>query len=607
MPPFKAGPLDAGLVVKREEEEQASGQEQKADKEEKEEKEKERQQQKLQTSQQKQDRKRGARTKLPATHSQPQLPAEPPPGTWGQAVLSTQPGSSWKSESAGRKNCNSVSVPPAAETNACWNSDHDQSVAYRAAKLNHDQSMASTTSGSSQVQEPARRAAALVSLTALVPGSQAQFSAAPALGSYAAMLGAQLANTQMQMANCLTQVQPQLSMMQPTQLPMPAAPQEQVLFAEQHPTAVGDAMGCNVLDDTDLDEVAMAKLEAATHMIEQLGDQDLLQLAALLQGRGFLEDLKLKNPSELASAGNGVSGEDTVTSSPPEVRKKDPTTRKCTSLLVDLLPQDFDQSATMEWLDGLGYRDLYDFLMWFPHKHTDSAKTTRAFINFRTHKAAAHFRSQCQFEAQDAMARLRVISARQQGFHHNFMRYWHLTKSTNSRLKPYFAMDMVQQMTQEDTAAAEEGLFDDKERKEEMRPVESLTTVVIRNIPMSLQGQSEARDWLSSIGYGAGYDFFAFVPGRRKTVKKQTGRSHNGHIFVNYTSPELAATCMQGLPRARGQATEGPKVVYADVQGFEDLCEYFEHTNLDPWTKGSAIEDAIGTARASPKRDAEYQ
>mmetsp|Transcript_103444 Transcript_103444/g.194587 ORF Transcript_103444/g.194587 Transcript_103444/m.194587 type:complete len:738 (+) Transcript_103444:153-2366(+) len=279
-----------------------------------------------------------------------------------------------------------------------------------------------------------------------------------------------------------------------------------------------------------------------------------------------------------------------------------------TTLILRNLPPHFDQAQTMAWVDDKGFSGLYDFCLWFPAKATSRLNSCGyAFVNFRTSGHAKKFRQAAHLaripppEGKDTdhtQLPVSIAVAKVQGFNSNFLRFQHLLEGTTpTRCQPYFAQDSVDGVTEDDLAeAAEQG----GNQTAGSAPVHDgpATTLVIRNLPPTIENQDMAREWLDQNGYARRYDFFLYLPAKRirrdKQSRNPSAQLHGyGYAFVNFKSAEDAAACLKELNGATIME-EDPvlNVVAAKIQGTDRCQAHFsslaESGRCTPWVDRQA-------------------
>lgn len=279
-----------------------------------------------------------------------------------------------------------------------------------------------------------------------------------------------------------------------------------------------------------------------------------------------------------------------------------------TSLILRNMPPTFDQLVAQQWVDEQGFMGLYDFLLWFPAKKTSRlSAASYAFVNFRGTEVARNFRRELhayRFQgAEDETGtrqqwQLSIAAAKVQGFAENFVRFHHLVEGSSPTLcKPFFAEDTVAQLSTEHHEAAAAAALAVR------APDASVaggghTTVVIRNLPVSIAVQDAAKQWLDAAGFLDLYDFFVFLPPKRRRTDADGGpagaaggaaaMSGLGYAFVNFRAPRSAQLCVEQLS-GRSLAPEDPRlnVIASRVQGLEECRKHFsslaESGRIVPW------------------------
>jgi len=270
-------------------------------------------------------------------------------------------------------------------------------------------------------------------------------------------------------------------------------------------------------------------------------------------------------------------------------------------LILRNLPTSFDQGTAQQWVDEKGYAGAYDFLLWFPAKKTSRLNATSyAFVNFRTVERATAFRKEFhlqRFPSQQVEPGgkqqwpLSIAVAKVQGFEDNYIRFYHLLDDKSPTLcQPFFAEDAIQQLRPEVRERAAQAASNTPQ-------LENLsdgpcTTLIVRNLPEYLVTQEETQKWLDDFGFKGQYDFFLWLPPKRKRVEQatnQTGPPQGlAYAFVNLRSPEQAYKCAEFL-NGQSMAENDPilNVVAARVQGLTACLEHFsslgDSSRVSPW------------------------
>jgi len=249
------------------------------------------------------------------------------------------------------------------------------------------------------------------------------------------------------------------------------------------------------------------------------------------------------------------------------------------------------------WMDEKGYAGAYDFLLWFPAKQTCRLNSTSyAFVNFRSAAHAASFRKefhmkrfpsqQVEPEGGKQQWSLSVPVAKVQGFEENFIRFYHLLDNKSPTLcQPFFAEDSIEKLSPEvrekATQAGSNAL-----RLDNLSNGPS-TTLIVRNLPPSLESQEETRQWLDNFGFAGQYDFLLWFPSKRKqgelASSKTCPQQGLAYAFVNLRSPEQAFKCAEFL----NGHDPALNVVAARVQGLNACLEHFSNlgdsSRASPW------------------------
>eukprot|EP00931_Biecheleriopsis_adriatica_P073714 TRINITY_DN47947_c0_g1_i1.p1 TRINITY_DN47947_c0_g1~~TRINITY_DN47947_c0_g1_i1.p1 ORF type:complete len:569 (-),score=122.44 TRINITY_DN47947_c0_g1_i1:43-1749(-) len=302
--------------------------------------------------------------------------------------------------------------------------------------------------------------------------------------------------------------------------------------------------------------------QAGAQLRQALLQQQQLQQSALpVQQVDLEQELQLQpqpTPKESTSDDTGGSAaKEGPVGALPEMREDK------TSFVLANLPLDYNQQAMQDFLDEMGYRDLYDCVVWFPPKHDAHLKTSKAFVNFRYKKEARRFKREVAQTLMDGK-KLTCTASPIQGFENNFARFWGMTRSGGSRVCPYFAKDMLDKVPPEKMkqAAGENGLMDNE-----------ATTVIVRNLPDEIGSQEAAIDFLNDMGQAKGFDFLLFVPATKKN------KGSKAYVFINYCSPGLAQACIRTLHgKVLHPRHPALNVVLAKIQGAEACKAHFKET-----------------------------
>lgn len=268
-----------------------------------------------------------------------------------------------------------------------------------------------------------------------------------------------------------------------------------------------------------------------------------------------------------------------------------------TSLILRNLPETFDQDKCQAWVDQK-YRGLYDFMLWFPAKKTSRLNNcSYAFVNFRSAELARRFRQEYhlhRFEADGEKQQwpLSIAVAKVQGFAENYLRFSHLlTDKMHTLCNPFFAEDAIENLTPEQREAATHGGNAPAVAEADLH---SSTTVVIRNLPSSLDGQVAAMRWFDGAGFRGTYNFFFYLPAKRRKADPVSSQVPGfAYAFVNFRSSGTAKACVEQL---NGQVLSAGdptlNVVPSKVQGFVNCCNHFstlsESGRLEPWIEAGA-------------------
>jgi hypothetical protein len=332
-----------------------------------------------------------------------------------------------------------------------------------------------------------------------------------------------------------------------------------------------------------------------------------VELSPVPSGNGPDFELEVAQQFDETGLAEGGSG---------EARGADDFDTTATSLILRNLPTTFDQMQTQAWVDEKGYKDRYDFLLWFPAKKTSRLNTSSyAFANFRTAQDANRFRQEfhlSRFPVQDTAGEggskdgggdkqqwpLSIAVAKVQGFTENYIRFHHLLEDKSPTLcKPYFAADAVETLPQESLQAAAQAATHAPHADNTLDG--PATTLIIRNLPSTVESLDMARSWLDRAGFAGQYNFFIYLPPKRRRpdpgatpASAGTAPQGLGYAFVNLKKPELAQECINAL-NARCLQDNDPalNVVAARVQGFESCCRHFSTLSASgrvvPWVDPS--------------------
>merc|ERR1712217_790779 len=105
--------------------------------------------------------------------------------------------------------------------------------------------------------------------------------------------------------------------------------------------------------------------------------------------------------------------------------------------------------------------------------------------------------------------------------------------------------------------------------------ISPVTTVVIRNLPASVETQHEARAWLDAAGFANKYDFFLFFPSKRVRRPSDPPLSL-AYAFVNFKEEKSARACIGELDGlSLNEDDPAVNVVGARRQGLVQLIQHF--------------------------------
>ncbi|CAJ1354118.1 unnamed protein product [Effrenium voratum] len=276
----------------------------------------------------------------------------------------------------------------------------------------------------------------------------------------------------------------------------------------------------------------------------------------------------------------------------PESGPRTHKAKDITSVLLRNLPLDYSQQKALDLIDGRGFRDLYDLLLWFPSKKNSRRQTSTIFVNFRSPEFAQRFWQEFHSQRR-AEGKLNVSTASVQGFTNNFVKYWHLTqKEAGNICRPYFARDMLDQVTPETMVQARK--IQDQLRNEVPRSEWTDTTLVIRNLPAEVEDQQQAMRWLADLGFGRGYTFFLYVPRKSNAMKNAASFAY---VFVNYQSPLQAKSCYHGLQHKVFKGTP-LSVVASKIQGQQACLDHFKNLSASGRLVPYVAEPSEDTSRS---------
>lgn len=263
-----------------------------------------------------------------------------------------------------------------------------------------------------------------------------------------------------------------------------------------------------------------------------------------------------------------------------------------TTLILRNMPSDFDQQMTEEWVNERGFQGLYDFLLWFPAKRTTRLNASSyAFVNFRYAEDARRFRRENHLTRLCAGKwALSIAIAKVQGFAENYIRFHHLTGDSSPTLcQPFFSQDAINKLSDDaHTAAASAAKTAPQTETLQEGPC---TTLIIRNMPYAVDNQENAREWLNDAGFEGTYDFFLYLPAKRRRPEPPVaGGPPQGlaYAFVNFLSSDSALTCIDRLNgKALNEGDPVLNVVAARVQGLDECLRHFsnigDNGRVIPW------------------------
>jgi len=245
-----------------------------------------------------------------------------------------------------------------------------------------------------------------------------------------------------------------------------------------------------------------------------------------------------------------------------------------------------------------------------------------AFVNFRHAEDAHRFRHQLHLsrlkipegEIEGQAMPLSIAFAKVQGFADNYTRFQHLLDgSAPTRCKPFFASDAVASLSEEDVQAAVRAASAAKAASvthagtaSAVRHDGQATTLVVRNLPFSVDTQVDAMKWLGEAGFPQEqYNFFLFLPAKRKARAQGTACSPQtfaaqaqgglGYCFVNFKKAQHANACLEALGgRSLQPGDPTLSVVSAKVQGISKCLSHFSSLaesggRCTPWIDTTSV------------------
>eukprot|EP00928_Gymnodinium_smaydae_P007028 TRINITY_DN12516_c1_g4_i1.p1 TRINITY_DN12516_c1_g4~~TRINITY_DN12516_c1_g4_i1.p1 ORF type:complete len:431 (-),score=66.30 TRINITY_DN12516_c1_g4_i1:111-1403(-) len=256
-----------------------------------------------------------------------------------------------------------------------------------------------------------------------------------------------------------------------------------------------------------------------------------------------------------------------------------------TTIIIRNLPSHVDQTSGRSWLDKSGYAGLYDFFLWFPPKQTKRVSNYGyALVNFRSEDVAERFLSKFHGtkvlegegneKEEDEDAILNITFANVQGFVQNYERFSAICDEPHTKCAPFFASDALRKY----------GIAGDTRASQNTKGGHE-TTIVIRNLPTSVDTQDKARLWLDDFGYAKKYDFLLYLPPKKN---RNSTKKCYGYMFVNFGDSADATACtsaLHGMPTCESM----PKlnVASSKIQGFEGCKTHFaslaDSESCKPW------------------------
>jgi len=263
-----------------------------------------------------------------------------------------------------------------------------------------------------------------------------------------------------------------------------------------------------------------------------------------------------------------------------------------TTLILRNFPVSFDQDKARQWVADLGYEDKYDFFLWFPPKsgsRIGKRLCGYAFVNFRSTEFAQRFledHHMARFPADDGdvpEASLNVAVAKVQGFAKNYTRFLPMLEGDmHTMCTPFFAQDSIQGLTQSEAC---DGLAKPVSPMH-MPSADGATTIVLRNLPGSIENTDMMKHWLDKAGYASQYDFISYLPAKKQR-KHLTGHTALGYAFVNFKLSSDALSCMKALQGTMHEDGEVPlNIVPAKIQGRSQCINHFSSIvdgRCKPW------------------------
>lgn len=325
-------------------------------------------------------------------------------------------------------------------------------------------------------------------------------------------------------------------------------------------------------------------------LIHTLTVEECWSLAEELKDHGLLV-----RPSYLDNHSKSTKGGE-----PTPVAESTPAAEPITTMAVRNLPAtNFSQKKVYEWVDASGFANMYDFLLWFPSKSaTPTGGYSYAFINFVEPSIAQRFQlrfhnNRCEklgtVEAERHV--LNIVTARVQGFAKNYMKFRHLLDQNWTGLtccSPYFSSA---------ACAGVPALLNEEKtylpRKAAPTPEENVTTLVIRNLPLSVKNQETARQLMDKHFKGT-YDFFLYIPS--KTRRASVPYTYP-YAFVNFHTAKEAKDFIEKVNK-KFLKKDDPSfnIAPARVQGLTNCVEHFQSMSSSarckPWFEFNKTESA---------------
>eukprot|EP00928_Gymnodinium_smaydae_P008532 TRINITY_DN13105_c0_g2_i1.p1 TRINITY_DN13105_c0_g2~~TRINITY_DN13105_c0_g2_i1.p1 ORF type:complete len:463 (-),score=85.27 TRINITY_DN13105_c0_g2_i1:215-1519(-) len=287
-----------------------------------------------------------------------------------------------------------------------------------------------------------------------------------------------------------------------------------------------------------------------------------------------------------------------------------------TTLILRNLPHQLEQTSGRDWLDKNGYAGLYDFFLWFPPKQEKKRVYAYgyALVNFRSKDVAERFKTSfdgtnpCEVEEDelesDQEPVLNITYAKVQGFVENYERFKAICNEPRTKCAPYFASDALRKngLASSPSNKKLSSVAEDRSSARSSRNAhvdEEITTIVIRNLPTSVDTQEKARQWLHEFGYADSYDFLLYLPPKRRGTSSQKSYAYMFVNFLDSADATACTDCLHGLSTSESM----PKlnVASSKVQGLDGCKGHFaslaDSESCKPWIQE---DGAVNTKKKSP-------